>query len=228
MKTPASLPSDYLQTVDIHLGDATLTAQMLIPRAAKGLIIFTYSGARLHHVQRNTLIAKELHRYKLAALCIDLLTAQEATIYQNTYDVPLLTRRLVGVTAWAMRATPTRLLPIGYFSAGANTAAAFKIASRTCRGPRAIVSISGRTDLAHTDALHVAIPTLLIVGHEDLAIREVNEQTLNQLSGRKKMAVIAHAAHIFEHPQALECTVRLASSWFHKYVRPSRIRRTKH
>lgn len=227
MTTPTILPSDRVRTVNIPLGDTLLQAQLLIPDDARGLILFAHGGARLRYVQRDTAIARELHRYKLAALCIDLLTDSEAAVYHNRFNVPLLTERLLGVTAWTMRTAPTRRLPLGYFASGATAAAAFKAANYAPQGARAIVSIGGRVDLAGDDTPRVTVPTLLIVGNDDYAVREANNRALKVLTCRKKMAVITHATHLFDHPEATECVVRLASSWFHKYVRPSRFRRTR-
>lgn len=227
MKTPATPPSAQMCTVDIPLGAVLLQAHLLIPEDAQGLIIFTHAGARLRYTRRDMAIARELHRYKLAALCVDLLSDNEAATYHNRFNVSLLTERLLGVTSWAMRASPTRMLPIGYFASGATAAAALKSANCAPQGAKAIVSIGGRVDLAADDMPRVAVPTLLIVGNDDYAVREANNRALKMLTCRKKMAVIAHATHLFDHPEALECVVRLASSWFHKYVRPSRFRRRR-
>jgi putative phosphoribosyl transferase len=70
---------------------------------------------------RNREVAATLNEGGLATLPFDLLTDDEGGRRELVFDIPLLARRLEGVTRWAIAEPDTCGLPIGYF--GASTAA---------------------------------------------------------------------------------------------------------
>jgi putative phosphoribosyl transferase len=64
----------------------------------------------------------------------------------------------------------------------------------------------------------VKSPTLLIVGGHDYGVIELNEEAFRHLGGRKKLAIVPGATHLFEEPGALEEAARLAADWFTQYL----------
>jgi predicted phosphoribosyltransferase len=64
----------------------------------------------------------------------------------------------------------------------------------------------------------VKAPTLLIVGGDDSAVIEMNQEAFEQLRCEKEMKIVPGATHLFEEPGTLEEVVRLARDWFAKYL----------
>jgi pimeloyl-ACP methyl ester carboxylesterase len=68
---------------------------------------------------------------------------------------------------------------------------------------RAVVSRSGRPDLANPELIRVNSPTLLIVGGQDDTIIKLNKQALTQLHCEKKFEIVPGATHLCEEPGVL-------------------------
>ncbi len=86
-------------------------------------------------------------------------------------------------------------------------------------GVAAVVSRGDRFDLAETNALRrVLAPTLLIVGSEDYAVIELNEQAYVLLACTKEFAIVLGATHLFEEPGTLKKAAKLAADWFLTYL----------
>ena len=76
---------------------------------------------------------------------------------------------------------------------------------------QAVVSRGGRPDLAGDDLAQVRAPTLLVVGGDDTAVLEMNEEALERVHAAKDLAVVPGATHLFEEPGALEKVAELAA-----------------
>jgi pimeloyl-ACP methyl ester carboxylesterase len=109
-------------------------------------------------------------------------------------------------------------LAIGYY--GASTGAAAALVAAAARGEeiKAVVSRGGRPDLAGAALASVRAPVLLLVGGNDLTVLELNRQALEQLPGRKELALVPGASHLFDEPGALEEVTRRAMAWFHEHL----------
>ncbi|HET6371382.1 MAG TPA: alpha/beta hydrolase, partial [Nitrospiria bacterium] len=68
---------------------------------------------------------------------------------------------------------------------------------------------------------YVQVPTLLIVGGDDLMVLELNREAYGRIKAEKEIAVIPGATHLFEEPGALEEVARLAIQWFKRYLGPA-------
>ena len=131
------------------------------------------------------------------------------------FDIPLLARRLEGVTRWAVGERATRGLPIGYFGASTGAAAALRAAAGA--GPdvvQAVVSRGGRPDLAADSLPSVRAATLLIVGGLDATVLELNRDAARSLTCVHRLVVVDGADHLFTQPGALEEVGLLAAAWF--------------
>jgi putative phosphoribosyl transferase len=127
----------------------------------------------------------------------------------------------MGVTDWLQQHPLTRSLPIGYFGASTGSAAALVAATQRSELVRAIVSRSGRVDLADFALPQVQTPTLLIVGSADFPTVGMNEDALEHLQyvAEKRLEIVPGATHLFGEPGALEQVATLASQWFKRYLR---------
>jgi putative phosphoribosyl transferase len=215
--TEIRIPSDS----DSLLLDADLNK----PEAAKGIILFAHGSGSSRHSPRNKYVAKTLQRDGLATLLVDLLTQKISYkipgFVLNKFNIKLLAKRLVSITDWILENSDTKSLIVGYFGASTGTAAAIFAAAQRSDSIGAIVSRSGRPDLAGLDLLSkVKAPTLLIVGGNDSReVIDLNKNAIKQLGsvGKKKVVEIQGATHLFEEPGTLEEVARLASGWFRCY-----------
>ena len=194
-----------------------------IPKEAKGLILFAHGSGSSRFSSRNQYVAKKLQESQFATLLFDLLTSEEESIdeysYEYRFDIPLLALRLVDVTKWCMSEPNLKPLPVGYFGASTGAAAALIAASQLPQIIKAVVSRGGRPDLAAGALSKVKAPSLLIVGSLDTEVIQLNEWALEQLTCSKKLEIVKGARHLFEEPGTLEEVVSLSSTWFVKNLK---------
>jgi len=203
--------------INIQLNEVTLKANLSQPTDANGLVIFAHGSGSSRKSPRNNFVADVLNRQHLATLLVDLLTPAEDEVYENRFDILLLSKRLIKVTEWALTQTALQQLPVGYFGASTGAASALTAAALLSDNIRAVVSRGGRPDL--TKALpNVKAPTLLIVGSLDTQVLGLNKQAYEQLQCNKKLEIVTGASHLFEEPGTLHVVADLAADWFTRYM----------
>lgn len=206
------------QSVEIPVGQIVLEGILNIPKDAVGIIIFVHGSGSSRFSPRNSFVAEYLQENGFATLLFDLLTSKEDEIYENRFDIDLISERLKIVTEWITKQPATNKLKIGYFGASTGSAAAIKAAVDLGNEISAIVSRGGRPDLAATEISDLNTPTLLIVGGDDRIVIELNSMVFDKIRTDKKLEIIPGASHLFEEPGALEEVARLAAEWFKKYL----------
>jgi pimeloyl-ACP methyl ester carboxylesterase len=195
-----------------------LKGNLTIPKEANSLVIFSHGSGSSRFSTRNNFVADILNQNSMATLLTDLLTMEEDEIYENRFDIDLLTHRLIAVTNYVSRLPNLKNLPIGYFGASTGAASALKAAARLPHKIEAVVSRGGRPDLAFDDLKLIEVPTLLIVGSLDYVVIDLNEQAFKCLKCYKKLEIIDGATHLFEEPGKLEEVADLASKWFMEHI----------
>ena len=207
------------ENVTILVGQHThLDGELILPEDAQGIIIFSHGSGSSRHSPRNKQVASALHRKGLATLLFDLLTAEEDKIYENRFNIELLTDRLVSVTRWIGSLNEVQRLPIGYFGASTGAASALKAASYLGNYVQAVVSRGGRPDLAIPEVASVKAATLLIVGGDDHQVIRLNQQAYAQLPQPKQLEIVQGAGHLFEEPGKLEVVSDLAADWYKQHL----------
>ena len=209
---------DSTQEVEIPLDGETHRGTLGVPARAAGIALFAHGSGSSRLSSRNRFVADTLRREGVATLLFDLLTEHEDRVYETRFDIDLLTRRLLGATAWVRQQRPTQQLAIGYFGASTGAAAALMAAAELGGDIGAVVSRGGRPDLAMAALPRVRAPTLLIVGGNDEVVIELNRQAYAQLRGVRELKIVPGASHLFEEPGTLEEVARLASRWFTQYL----------
>lgn len=209
--------------VEIDLAEAALQADLVVPEGAHGVVAFAHGSGSGRHSPRNRFVAEQLNAAGLATLLMDLLTEEEERVDNITgelrFNISLLARRTVQAARWLARNEATADLPAGLFGASTGAAAALVAAAELGRDKiRAVVSRGGRPDLAGSALLHVASPTLLIVGGHDTEVLALNEEARARLRCPVKIAVVPGATHLFEEPGTLARAASLAAEWFGKYL----------
>jgi putative phosphoribosyl transferase len=183
--------------------------------------MFAHGSGSSRHSPRNRYVAAMLNEARLATLLFDLLTPGEERDRANVFDIDLLARRLVDVTAWLRKEPELDGLPVGYFGASTGAAAALVAAAEPGAEVAAVVSRGGRPDLAGRRLEHVHAPTLLIVGGRDDIVLALNQQAQALLAAPDtRLAVVSGATHLFEEPGALPAVADLARGWFVEHFAP--------
>ncbi|MDA9089440.1 dienelactone hydrolase family protein [Maribacter arcticus] len=206
------------RTVSIQINGVILKGNLVVPQNPIGLVIFSHGSGSSRLSPRNNYVAEVLQKNHLATLLFDLLTEDEDKIYENRFNIDLLTLRLIDVTQWAQHTKEIQNLPIAYFGASTGAASALKAAAFFDADIKSIISRGGRPDLVLKDLDKVTAPTLLIVGGWDDVVIELNEKAYQKLQCEKKLEIIPNATHLFEEPGKLEAVARISASWFTKHM----------
>ena len=204
----------------VSIGPHLLPGWLGLPLGARALVMFAHGSGSSRRSVRNRQVAALLREHGLATLLFDLLTEDEERIDLRTralrFDIPLLTDRLAGATAWVLGQEALAGPPLGYF--GASTGAAAALAA-SCQRPEvlAVVSRGGRPDLAGSRLPEVTAATLLIVGGEDHQVIELNREALAQMRCEARIEIVPGATHLFEEPGTLAQAAELAAAWFARH-----------
>ena len=211
--------------ISIGINSIRFKGSLVVPDRARGVVLFADGSGSSRFSSHNRHVAQLLHESRLATLLIDLLTTKEEKIDRHTkqfqFDIGLLAERLVDSTRWLQQNSSTKNLRIGYCGSGTGSAAALFAAADFPEAISAIVSRSGRPDLAGSAMTRIKAPTLLIVGEKDISTEEINRQAFCHLSSEKKMIVIPEATHLFTELEILNEVGKLAGQWFSHYLDPS-------
>jgi putative phosphoribosyl transferase len=182
------------------------------------MVVFAHGSGSGRLSPRNNAVAEALQDGGLATLLVDLLTDAESRDRRNVFDIELLARRLLACTDWVSTQPQTARLRVGYFGASTGGGAALVAAAQSGVTIGAVVSRGGRPDLAGAYLPTVQCPTLLIVGGNDTAAIELNEDARTRLHAPTELVIIPGASHLFEEPGTLEEVSRQARDWFIRYL----------
>lgn len=202
----------------IHLTSVDLKGIFFPANKSNKLVIFAHGSGSSRFSPRNITVAKYLADKGISAFLFDLLTEEEDVIYQNRFEIKMISNRLIEVTKWIEKQRKFKNMKMGYFGASTGAAAALRAAMKITE-IKAVVSRGGRPDLAILDLPKIKTPTLLIVGEKDDVVVKLNKQALTELGGIKKIEIIAGATHLFEEPGKLEEVARVATDWFDEYLK---------
>ncbi len=201
--------------VRFNVGGVYIDADVVVPTAAIGIVLFVHGSGSSRHSPRNQFVAANLRAESLGTVLMDLLTPAEERSDQFSghlrFDIPFLARRVIAVVD-DMRAQSK--LPIGLFGASTGAAAALVVAAARPTNVYAVVSRGGRPDLAGDALAKTRAPTLLIVGGEDHEVLELNRKAMARITAEAKIEIVPGASHLFHEPGALETVSHLAANWF--------------
>ncbi len=217
-----SRPAPTQRALRIAVRGATLDADLSLPDAALGLVLFAHGSGSSRFSPRNRHVARQLNEAGLATVLADLLTPGEEAVdaysHELRFDIGLLAERLVDATDWLGHQIQTRSLAIGLFGASTGAGAALVAAAQRAATIRAVVSRGGRPDLAQAALAEVRAPTLLIVGGDDAEVITLNRQALAKLRARTQLVIVPGASHLFEEPGTLDRVATLARDWFLRHL----------
>ena len=203
--------------VSIRIPQGKLVGELLVPENALGIVVFAHGTGSSAASPRNKFVAEWLAGHGLASLLFDLLTIGEWDDPARTFDIPLLSKRLVMGSDWVGTQRAIAQLPVGYFGASTGAAAALIASTTSSRPIAAVVSRGGRPDLAGSILERVTAPTLLLVGGNDAEVLRLNRLALARIPGIKELEIIPGATHLFPEPGALTTVAQRAAEWFAHY-----------
>lgn len=206
------------KSIEIPLKEVTLKGELTIPKDADGVVIFSHGSGSSRFSPRNKFVAEMLHQQNFGTLLFDLLTEEEDTIYENTFNIDLLTSRLIEATDWLLHHKNLKEIPIGYFGASTGAASAMGAAAHFKNKIKAVVSRGGRPDLALNHLPSVTAPTLFLVGELDYPVIEMNKLAISRLHCEKDMQIISGATHLFKEPGKLIEVVEFSISWYKAHL----------
>jgi putative phosphoribosyl transferase len=204
--------------VRIPAAGVTLEADITVPAAARGLVLFAHGSGSSRHSPRNRYVAGQLQAGGLATVLVDLLTGEEERVDARTaelrFDITLLAVRLAAIVDWLGGQEHMGDHDVGLFGASTGAAAALLAAAARPGRVTAVVSRGGRPDLAGEFLRLVYQPTLLVVGERDRQVIELNRMAARLIPGETRIEIVPGAGHLFEEPGALAEVARLAREWF--------------
>jgi putative phosphoribosyl transferase len=218
--------------IALDLRSTRLRANLQLPFGCRGLVLVAHGGDTTRQSVRDREMVQRFQGAGMGTLHLDLLTedegAEDAVTHHLRYDVHLLAERLVEATDWVAMDPHTAGLAVGYCGVGTGAAAALVAAARRMTVVRAIASRSGRPDLAGGWLDDVRAPTLLIVGGDDVAVLDFNEEAYSALRCARELLVIPGAGHLFEEPGTLAQATEASCRWLARHLGVSSTREFEH
>lgn len=210
------------QQVRVPAGALYLEGNLTVPQNARGILLFPYAIEGAQHISYTVGIAKMFHKAGLATLLVELLTPEEKRLDAETAffreNVDIMQQRIIGIANWLSEDSQTQNLRIGYFGTGVTGAAALVAAVERPDLVIAVISASGRMDLAREYLSKVEAPVLLLVGERDTQGVGANRQALEQLHSDKRLETVTGANSIFEDSNTQAQVAQLVIPWFERHL----------
>ena len=97
------------EEVRVAAGPAVVAGHLTIPEHPVGIVVFAHGSGSSRHSPRNRYVADVLNQAGSPRCCSILLTPDEERNRANVFDIELLARRLVDVSAgWQANPIPRR------------------------------------------------------------------------------------------------------------------------
>ncbi|MFF0205661.1 dienelactone hydrolase family protein [Streptomyces sp. NPDC005017] len=205
------------ELVLVRTEDAHLPGDLVVPAKARAVVLFAHGSGSSRHGAGNRTVAAELRTAGFGTLLLDLLTEREERhdllTAEHRFDIPFLTRRLVGAIDWLDTQPGTRGVPVVLF--GASTGAAAALMASTERPGRVltVVSRGGRPDLVDGALKKVTAPVLLVVGAQDTEGLHLNVEAAQRLMAPHSLQLVPGATRLFVEPGAHGQLATLVRKW---------------
>jgi dienelactone hydrolase len=218
----AAHPEVMEHELSIRITDTTLRGNLVVPRTARSIVLFTHEGGDDRTRTPTRFVAAYLRDQGIATLLLDLMTPEEEADDARTghlrYNVALLGRRLSECTVWAQRHEETRRLEVGYCGMGTGAAAALTASAWGGRNVKALVSLAGRADLAEEVIAAVKTPVLFIVPGTDQTLVDIGKEARQKMRTQTQFAIVPRASPSWEEPGGVEEAARLVGEWFERFL----------
>ena len=206
----------------LTIGPAAMEAELMVPTAAIGVVVFAHGSGSGRRSPRNRRVAELLRAQGIGTLLVDLLSPEEAGNPAKALDIGLLAARLGDCIDQLHPEPALRALPLGLFGASTGAAAALDCAAVRRAEVSAVVCRSGRVDLASAPG-RVCAPTLLIAGSADPGVLVLNIDARPAIGTECRLAVVPGAGHLFTEAGTLDRVADLAIAWFRRAFGAARL-----
>lgn len=210
------------QQVRVPAGALYLEGNLTVPQNARGILLFPYTIEGAQRISYTVGISQMFHKAGLATLLVELLTPEEKRLDAETAffreNVDIMQQRIIGIANWLSEDSQTQNLRIGYFGIGVTGAATLVAAVERPDLVIAVISASGRMDLAREYLSKVEAPVLLLVGERDTQSVDANRQALEQLHSDKRLETVMGANSIFEDSNTQAQVAQLVIPWFERHL----------
>lgn len=206
----------YQKTIKLLVDDLLLDGNLVIPVKSKSMVIII-SGIHPQTNVRIQTIAKHLQQAGLATLNFDL-TGGIKQHPLSKLDVCQLSRRIIAITSWLHNHSEYRMFNLVFLGVTTAAEAVVKASIKLGSIIKALVLVSGRTDLAQKEISKLSCPVLLIAAEYDFQSIRINQDALHEINSTKQMVIIAGASHFFEEPDKLKQLATHAQHWYQKFL----------
>lgn len=210
--------------IGLPAGDVWLDGLLAHSPAVPGLVMFIERSGHRLSAGRGAVIAATLQEVGFATLQLALLSRDDERHAPDLWNqIPVLTQRIASAVTWVLHQPALKALPLGIVARDNAAAAMVRLASRADSPFRALVSRSGRPDLAGAEPLRaLAIPTLLVAGELDAEVLQTNQQAVGQLDCPHKLAIIPGASRDFREPGTLDEATQEIIAWLVRWLATAR------
>jgi hypothetical protein len=198
-----------------------------LPARPAGLVLVLRTGRNDPHLQSGAQVEDMLRAADYATLSMDLLLDLEALQDEGTgrfhLDVPFLADRICLMLAWARHQPQLIGLPVGVIAAGTTVAGAVTSAAHHPDEIKAIVSRSGRADLAEHGVLTAVRAAVLQLAYEcEPHTIDLNRLAARQLSAPHRVDILPDVPGRTSPDSGI--VARLACEWFAEYMTRSSLK----
>jgi dienelactone hydrolase len=210
---------NFDEQVNITTGETMLKGHLVIPENSRALVLFADDRGDSVREKRNMLIAEILQKEGFATLQFNMQTAEEMGEENKGISCQKLAERIHDAYHWSKTNPQTESFNIGLFGFNTGAAAAIMVAARPENNINAVVSLSGRPDLAIDHLQQIGCPVLLIVGGADNAVVTYNQKALPHITkAESRINVLQDSGHGFDNEQKLQEVAQLTKEWFIMHI----------
>lgn len=207
--------------LDLRFASGQVWLQALLSHVpdAHGLVVIASTSVIASRTSREFVAARTLHRLRYATLLVDLLSeVEEHRDPDARFDVPRLSTRLASAVDWARHQPGLETLPLALAASGTAAASMIKLAMQLDPHPFALVSRSGRLDLAGAQPLRqTRIPLLAIWGGSTDETLVPASPAFSLLDGPKEKKLIPEGGSLFLEPKAQALAAQASAEFLEKW-----------
>lgn len=218
MQTMAAAAAEQpITATGVRIGTQALAGELTLPPRPIGIILSANAHDGPGLASRQAALVTTMANNGLGTLLFNPLTPVELQGRQRLLDMPLLSSRIAQALAWLADRSELNTLPVGLLGVNQGTSVALHAAASVPRRVFALVTHGGRPDLAGARLRQVHVPTLLIMGNDDLGVLELGRRAARDLPGTRHIEVMAGAA-LPGGKLLSEAAAALASCWFVQHL----------
>lgn len=103
--------------LNIPLSGVILRGDLILPRNSTGIVLFAHGSGSSRLSPRNRMVEELIPQQKTRAFLFDLITKEEDEIYENRFNIDLLSDHLIETTRWILEQDSSSKMPVAFFGA---------------------------------------------------------------------------------------------------------------